>query len=197
MYNLNNIKPECLYTVTRELQENIILFPNNVAHYFLLLLILYLMKEQTIKAITFAFDLFISFYAMVNETIGYFTLQIFSLQPHLYYPDYCIQKVLNKWLDRIELLQYPFFPIYLKNCMKVQLIYNVVIISSVRHNGSVTYTYIQTLFFTFFSIMVYQRILNIVICAIQHGLVFYHPLDNSLHLVVPNCQSFPPSTRFF
>ena len=34
------------------------------------------MKEQTIKAITFAFDLFISFYAMVNETIGYFTLQI-------------------------------------------------------------------------------------------------------------------------
>lgn len=39
------------------------------------------MKEQAIKAITFAFDLIISFYAMVNETIGYFTLQIFSLQP--------------------------------------------------------------------------------------------------------------------
>lgn len=77
------------------------------------------MKEQTIKAITFAFDLIISFYAVVNETIGYFTLQIFSLQPHLYYPDYCTQKVINKWLDRIELLQYPFFPIYLKHCMKV------------------------------------------------------------------------------
>lgn len=38
------------------------------------------MKEQAIKAITFAFDLIISFDAMVNETIGYFTLQIFSLQ---------------------------------------------------------------------------------------------------------------------
>ena len=39
------------------------------------------MKEQAIKAITFAFDFIISFYVMVNETIGYFTLQIFSLQP--------------------------------------------------------------------------------------------------------------------
>ena len=77
------------------------------------------MKEQAIKAITFAFDLIISFYAMVNETIGYFTLQIFSLQRHLYYPDYCIQKMLNKWLERIKLLQYPFFSVYLKNFIKV------------------------------------------------------------------------------
>ena len=77
------------------------------------------MKEQAIKAITFAFDLIISFYAMVNETIGYFILQIFSLQRHLYYPDYCIQKMLHKWLERIKLLQYPFFSIYLKNFIKV------------------------------------------------------------------------------
>ena len=48
-------------------------------------------------------------------------------------------------------------------------------------------------FFVFFSIMVYHRILNIVPCAIQSDTVVYPSyIHNSLHLLVPNAQSFPP-----
>ena len=41
----------------------------------------------------------------------------------------------------------------------------------------------------FVSIMVYQRILNIIPCAIQPDLVVYS-IYNSLHLLTPNSQSF-------
>jgi len=49
-------------------------------------------------------------------------------------------------------------------------------------SSSSTYT-----LFLYFSIMVYHRILNIVICAIQWTLVFIHPIYNSLasHFIPP------------
>ena len=60
--------------------------------------------------------------------------------------------------------------------MKVWLIYNVVLISTVWHTQLHIYIYIyththtqthtHTFFFIFFSIMVYHKILNIVPCAI-------------------------------
>ena len=55
-----------------------------------------------------------------------------------------------------------------------------------------SYTYICTLFFIFFSIIVYHRILNIVPCAACRILLFLHPMYNSLHLLIPNSQSNPP-----
>ena len=54
--------------------------------------------------------------------------------------------------------------IFLIYFIEVQLIYNVVLISAVQQIDSVIYIYI---YFIFFSIMVYHRILNIVPCAIQ------------------------------
>ena len=48
----------------------------------------------------------------------------------------------------------------------VQLIYSVVLIS-VQRSDSVTHIYTHTFFFIFFSIMVFHRILNTVLCAIQ------------------------------
>ena len=53
--------------------------------------------------------------------------------------------------------------------IEVQLIYNVVLISVVQKSDSVTYIYIYiyNLFKIFLSIMVYHRILNIVLCAVQ------------------------------
>ena len=53
---------------------------------------------------------------------------------------------------------FSFFKIYF---VEVQLIYNIVLISAVQQSDSVVHTY------TFFSIMIYLRILNIVPCAIQ------------------------------
>ena len=66
--------------------------------------------------------------------------------------------------------QFPF----LKNFIKVQLIYSVILISTIQQSDSVIYTY--TFFFIFFPIMVYHRILNIVPCAIPQDLVY--PLYN-------------------
>ena len=73
---------------------------------------------------------------------------------------------------------------------EVQLIYSIVPISAVQQSDSVTH--IQTFFFlTFFFITVYHGILNIVPCALQQDLVI-HPSFISLHLLIPNSQSFPP-----
>ena len=44
--------------------------------------------------------------------------------------------------------------------------------------------------FTFFYILVYHGILNIVSCA--RTLLFIRPLYNSLPLLIPNSHSFPP-----
>ena len=60
---------------------------------------------------------------------------------------------------------------------KVQQIYNVVPISAVQQNDSVTCIYIDryihTFFFMFFSIMVYPRRLGIGPCAMQQDLIAY------------------------
>ena len=54
------------------------------------------------------------------------------------------------------------------------LTYNAVLISTVQQNDSVIYIlYTYTFFVTFFSIMVYHRILNILPSAIQKDLVVY------------------------
>ena len=58
----------------------------------------------------------------------------------------------------------------------MSLTYNAMLISTVQQNDSVIYIlyiYIYTFFVTFFSILVYHRILNIVPCAIQKDLVVY------------------------
>ena len=52
----------------------------------------------------------------------------------------------------------------LKKKIEVQLIYNVVLVPGVQQSDSVIYT---ILFFIFFYMMIYYRILNIVPCAIQ------------------------------
>ena len=61
------------------------------------------------------------------------------------------------------------------------------LISAIQQSDSVTHTYI---FFTFFSIMVYHRMLNIVLYS--RTLLSIHFLCNSLYLLIPNSQSFPP-----
>ena len=47
-------------------------------------------------------------------------------------------------------------------------------------------------FFTLFSIMVYHRIINIIISVLYSRMLFTHSICNSLHLPVPNSQSFCP-----
>ena len=51
------------------------------------------------------------------------------------------------------------------------LTYNVMLVSAVQQNDSVIH--MCALFFVFFSIMVYHKILNIVPCVIQPDLVVY------------------------
>ena len=51
------------------------------------------------------------------------------------------------------------------NFINILLIYNVVLVSDVQQSDSVTY--ILFLFFTFFPIIVYHRILKTAPCAIQ------------------------------
>ena len=68
------------------------------------------------------------------------------------------------------------------NFIEVQLIYNVVLISTIQQSDSVVHIY--TFFFIFFSIMVYHRILNIVPCRnytvqIQQDLVVYQQRPNT------------------
>ena len=53
--------------------------------------------------------------------------------------------------------------------IELQLIYYVVLISTVQQSDSVLYIYIYI--YTFFSIMIYHRMLNIVPCDIQQYLV--------------------------
>ena len=63
-------------------------------------------------------------------------------------------------------------------------IYNVVLISSVQKSDPVihTYIYIYILFFNILSIMVYHRMLNIVLCAIQWDLVVWSILYIIAHM---------------
>ena len=48
------------------------------------------------------------------------------------------------------------------------------------------------MFFTFFSIMIYLRLLNILPWAVQQSLVFIYSVYNSLPLITPNSLSIPP-----
>jgi len=77
----------------------------------------------------------------------------------------------------------PFFPLF----VKVWLIYNVVLISTVQHTQLHIYIhiYMYTFFFIFFSVMVYHKTLNRVPCAYSRTLLFIHRIYNSLHLLTP------------
>ena len=63
------------------------------------------------------------------------------------------------------------------NFIDVSLTYNAMLISTVQQNDSVIYIYVcvcvYIYIYTFFSILAYHRILNIVPCAIQKDLVVY------------------------
>ena len=55
------------------------------------------------------------------------------------------------------------------------------------------FSYIYIFFFIFFSIMAYHRIVNIVFPMLYSRiLLFIHSIYSSLHLLIPNSQSFPP-----
>ena len=55
-----------------------------------------------------------------------------------------------------------------------------------------TQLYIHTFFFIFFSVMACHRVWNIAPCGIQQTLLYIYPIYNSLHLLMPNSQSFLP-----
>jgi len=59
--------------------------------------------------------------------------------------------------------------------IEVELIYNVVLVSSVQQSDSVLYIYIHTHThsFSYFSIMIFYKILNTVCCTTQWDLVVY------------------------
>ena len=54
------------------------------------------------------------------------------------------------------------------------------------------YVYIYILCLNFFSIVVYCRILNIVVSAVQQILVLIQPIHENLHLSTPTSRSIPP-----
>ena len=57
------------------------------------------------------------------------------------------------------------FPLYLL-LMEVQLIYNAVLLSGVQQDDSDVHRYLNLLFFRFFSVIAYYKILNIIPCTI-------------------------------
>ena len=57
------------------------------------------------------------------------------------------------------------------------------------------YTYMHIYSFSYFSIMVYYRILNIVLCAIQLTL-FIQSIYSTLHLLIQNSQSIPSPSNY-
>ena len=64
-------------------------------------------------------------------------------------------------LDEI-IPQIPFF-----KKIELQLIYNIMLVSSVQDRDSVIHTYVSPFFFRLFSIIGYYKKLDIVPCAIQ------------------------------
>ena len=72
---------------------------------------------------------------------------------------------------------------------EVQLIYNLVFIPAVQQSDSVIYIYnvciyIYTLFFIFFSVWLFIRLLSIAPCAVQWALVLIRSLHNTLHPLI-------------
>ena len=63
------------------------------------------------------------------------------------------------------------------------------LISVVQQSDSVIHIYI--FLYVFFSVMIYDRILNMVLYS--RILLLVHPVYTSLHLLVPNSQSIPSS----
>ena len=90
--------------------------------------------------------------------------------------------------DSSEYLQRSMKSFYF-NFTEEQLIHNAVLITAVQQSDSVIHT---CMLLHFFFIMVYHKILNIAPCGMQRTLVFIYPIYRSLHLLVPNPQSFPP-----
>ena len=62
----------------------------------------------------------------------------------------------------------------------VQLIYNIVLVSSVQQSDSVTHTYM--FFFRFFSVIGYYKIWSIVSCAIRQVLVYVFYIQQCVHV---------------
>ena len=58
--------------------------------------------------------------------------------------------------------------------------------------NKVIHLYIYPFIFVFFPIVVYPWILNIIPCTVQEGLLFFHSIYSSLHLLIPSSQSIPP-----
>ena len=58
-----------------------------------------------------------------------------------------------------------YFFLFFKKFVEMQLVYNVVLISAAQQSNAGIHIYM--LFFIFFSIMVYHRLLNTISCAIQ------------------------------
>ena len=58
--------------------------------------------------------------------------------------------------------------------------------------NKVIHLYIYPFIFVFFPIVVYPGILNIIPCTVQEGLLFFHSIYSSLHLLIPSSQSIPP-----
>ena len=88
----------------------------------------------------------------------------YNFQLHVYK----LQPLLQTLVGKIFFLLQYIFKMYF---IEVQLIYNVVLTSTIQQNDSVKHIY--TFFFIFFSIMFYHRILNIAPCAIEQDLVVY------------------------
>ena len=88
--------------------------------------------------------------------------------------------MLNNWKDSHNIFAcFLFF-------IEVELIYNV---SHVHQSDSVIYIYI--LFFRFFAIIGYYKILNIVPCALPQVLLFIYFIYSSLYLLISNFTSVP------
>ena len=72
------------------------------------------------------------------------------------------------------------------------MIYNIVLISSVQQSEAIIHIYTHTFIVIFFSMMACHRMWNIVPWAISRTLLFIYPIYTSLHLLIPNSQSFLP-----
>ena len=82
--------------------------------------------------------------------------------------------------------------VFSKNCVEVELIYNVVLISGVQQSESVIYIYMYPCFGGFFSHFSHYRVLSKVSYATQLALVVYF-IYSSLHMSISASQFILPS----
>ena len=79
----------------------------------------------------------------------------------------------------------------LKKIIEVQLIYSVMLVAGVQPSDSDIYIYTDILFFRFFSMKDYQKIVSIVPCPVQWVLVYF--LFSSIYLLILNSLFIPPT----